>query len=206
MQCRWFKLCAVTSQASSQIYIPGFVNQKRWKPCSNLALVEDALFFPQSPPSKSFATIQRWGSLRYFKWLFSPPSLASFYHWHTLLPFFLFETVQLLLQNPGSSAQGDLSLNEALAQAGITRKCSPEVGGKMCLLSRMLNILYHEKKERIVLISNYTETLDIFQEMCNHSKYPFLRLDGATSVKKRQQLVDKFNDLKSHQFAFLLSR
>ena len=70
----------------------------------------------------------------------------------------------------------------------------------------MLNILYHEKKERIVLISNYTETLDIFQEMCNHSKYPFLRLDGATSVKKRQQLVDKFNDLKSHQFAFLLSR
>ena len=76
----------------------------------------------------------------------------------------------------------------------------------MCLLSKMLQILYTEKKERIVLISNYTETLDIFQEICMHSKYPFLRLDGATSVKKRQQLVDQFNDPKSNQFAFLLSR
>ena len=27
----------------------------------------------------------------------------------------------------------------------------------------MLAILYHEKKERVVLISNYTQTLDIFQ-------------------------------------------
>jgi hypothetical protein len=31
------------------------------------------------------------------------------------------------------------------------------------VLERMLAILYHEKKERIVLISNYTQTLDIFQ-------------------------------------------
>jgi hypothetical protein len=29
--------------------------------------------------------------------------------------------------------------------------------GKMLVLEKMLQILYHEKKERIVLISNYTQ-------------------------------------------------
>ena len=113
---------------------------------------------------------------------------------------------QLLIQNTAGGAPDNSELSELLAQAGVTRKCTPELGGKMCLLSKMLHILYTEKKERIVLISNYTETLDIFQDICRHSKYPFLRLDGSTSVKKRQQLVDQFNDPKSHQFAFLLSR
>ena len=31
------------------------------------------------------------------------------------------------------------------------------IAGKMAVLERMLHILYHEKKERIVLISNYTQ-------------------------------------------------
>ncbi len=48
-------------------------------------------------------------------------------------------------------------------RAGVSKKSDPELGGKMRVLSRMMHILYNEKKERIVLISNYTETLDIFQ-------------------------------------------
>ncbi len=114
---------------------------------------------------------------------------------------------QLLIQRSGASGEalGD-EIVQALAHAGVTKKSGPELGGKMCVLSKMLHILYTEKKERIVLISNYTETLDIFQDICRISKYPFLRLDGGTSVKKRQLLVDQFNDPKSHQFAFLLSR
>ncbi len=113
---------------------------------------------------------------------------------------------QLLIQNTGGNASETGEISDLLAHAGVSRKCPPELGGKMCVLSKMLHILYTEKKERIVLISNYTETLDIFQEVCRNFKYPFLRLDGSTSVKKRQQLVDQFNDPKSHQFAFLLSR
>ena len=71
--------------------------------------------------------------------------------------------------------------------------------GKMAVLERMLHILYHEKKERIVLISNYTQTLDVFQNMCRACGYPFVRLDGTTAVKKRQKIVDVFNDPSSHQ-------
>jgi hypothetical protein len=32
------------------------------------------------------------------------------------------------------------------------------------------------------------------QVMCRANNYPFVRLDGSTSVKKRQTLVDHFND------------
>ncbi|EKX48582.1 hypothetical protein GUITHDRAFT_68686, partial [Guillardia theta CCMP2712] len=80
-----------------------------------------------------------------------------------------------------------------------------QFSGKLAVLERMLHILYHEKKERIVLISNYTQTLDLFQNICRTCNYPFVRLDGTTSVKKRQKLVDVFNDPTQHQFAFLLS-
>ena len=114
--------------------------------------------------------------------------------------------LQLLIPSPGAAGEQDDGIIQALAQAGVTKKSGPELGGKMCVLSKMLQILYTEKNERIVLISNYTETLDIFQDICRISKYPFLWLDGGTSVKKRQQLVDQFNDPKSHQFVFLLSR
>ena len=36
-------------------------------------------------------------------------------------------------------------------------------------------------------------------------QYPFLRLDGSTSISKRQKLVKKFNDPLDNQFVFLLS-
>ena len=36
-------------------------------------------------------------------------------------------------------------------------------------------------------------------------QYPVLRLDGSTSISKRQKLVKKFNDPQDNQFVFLLS-
>jgi hypothetical protein len=40
---------------------------------------------------------------------------------------------------------------------------------------------------------------------CDAQKYPFLKLDGSTSIKKRQKLVKMFNDPTDRQFVFLLS-
>ena len=36
-------------------------------------------------------------------------------------------------------------------------------------------------------------------------QYPVLRLDGSTSISKRQKLVKQFNDQAQQQFVFLLS-
>lgn len=58
---------------------------------------------------------------------------------------------------------------------------------------------------RIVVVSNYTQTLDLILTHCVDKKYPVVRLDGSVSIKKRQEMVSKFNDLRNDAFAFLLS-
>ncbi|XP_047329182.1 protein CHROMATIN REMODELING 25 isoform X2 [Impatiens glandulifera] len=80
-----------------------------------------------------------------------------------------------------------------------------ELSGKMHVLSRLLAHLRRRTDDRIVLVSNYTQTLDLFAQLCRERRYPFLRLDGTTSISKRQKLVNQFNDQSKDEFAFLLS-
>ncbi|KAH7119020.1 helicase swr1 [Dendryphion nanum] len=77
--------------------------------------------------------------------------------------------------------------------------------GKMHVLDRMLARIRAETNDKIVLISNYTQTLDIFGNLCRTRGYGCLRLDGTMNVSKRQKLVDKFNDPEGPEFVFLLS-
>ncbi|CCG81829.1 SNF2 family N-terminal domain protein [Taphrina deformans PYCC 5710] len=77
--------------------------------------------------------------------------------------------------------------------------------GKMAVLDRMLRRIRAETDDKIVLISNYTQTLDIFEKMCRSRRYGCFRLDGTMNVNKRQKLVDKFNDPAAPEFVFLLS-
>ncbi len=79
------------------------------------------------------------------------------------------------------------------------------LSGKMGVTARMLQMLYSATSDRIVIVSNYTQTLDLFATLCRERGYPFLRLDGSTSINKRQKLVQQFNDPAQKQFVFLLS-
>lgn len=58
---------------------------------------------------------------------------------------------------------------------------------------------------RVVLVSNYTQTLDLLQDLCVRMGYTFCRLDGHTPTSQRQRLVDTFNSPYSQNFVFLLS-
>lgn len=58
---------------------------------------------------------------------------------------------------------------------------------------------------RIVIVSNYTQTLDLIAQLCRERQYPFVRLDGSTSIGKREKLVKTFNNPLEKQFVFLLS-
>ncbi|DBA95427.1 TPA: DNA-dependent ATPase protein rad54 [Trebouxia sp. C0006] len=79
------------------------------------------------------------------------------------------------------------------------------LSGKFALMARMLAVLRTETNDRIVIVSNYTQTLDLFSNLCRERQYPFVRLDGSTSINKRQKLVKNFNDPQQNQFVFLLS-
>ncbi|KAF5347884.1 hypothetical protein D9757_013422 [Collybiopsis confluens] len=78
-------------------------------------------------------------------------------------------------------------------------------GGKFLVLERFLHQLRTQTNDKIVLISNYTQTLDLFEKLCRNKKYGFFRLDGALSITKRQKLVDQFNNPEGKEFIFLLS-
>ncbi len=39
----------------------------------------------------------------------------------------------------------------------------------------------------------FSKTLDILANLCKQRGYDFFQLDGQTTVKKRQKLVDLFN-------------
>nr|XP_018681955.1 PREDICTED: DNA repair and recombination protein RAD54 isoform X2 [Musa acuminata subsp. malaccensis] len=80
-----------------------------------------------------------------------------------------------------------------------------ELSGKMHVLARLLGQLRKNTDDRVVLVSNYTQTLDLFAQLCRERRYPFLRLDGTTSIGKRQKLVNRFNDPSKDEFLFLLS-
>ncbi|CAA6658879.1 unnamed protein product [Spirodela intermedia] len=80
-----------------------------------------------------------------------------------------------------------------------------ELSGKMQVLARLLANLRQKTDDRIVLVSNYTQTLDLFAQLCRERRYPYLRLDGTTSIGKRQKLVNHFNDPSRDEFVFLLS-
>jgi DNA repair and recombination RAD54-like protein len=79
------------------------------------------------------------------------------------------------------------------------------MSGKFAVLARMLALLREQTKDRVVIVSNYTQTLDLFTNLCRERGYPVLRLDGSTSISKRQKLVKRFNDPMDDQYVFLLS-
>ena len=88
---------------------------------------------------------------------------------------------------------------------GRDRDVKPWYSGKMMIIDRMLARIRQDTNDKIVLISNYTQTLDFFEKLCRARGYGNLRLDGTMNVNKRQKLVDKFNDPEGDEFIFLLS-
>ena len=76
----------------------------------------------------------------------------------------------------------------------------------MLALERLLASLYRNSDEKIVLVSNFTSTLDMLEAHCTKLRYNSLRLDGKTAQKNRQDLVDSFNrGTQQQSFVFLLS-
>ncbi|PFH35946.1 SNF2 family N-terminal domain-containing protein [Besnoitia besnoiti] len=57
---------------------------------------------------------------------------------------------------------------------------------------------------QVVIVSNFTSTLDSIEIAMLAKGYTFLRLDGSTLVKERTGIVQSFNESKEY-FAFLLS-
>jgi DNA repair and recombination protein RAD54B len=65
--------------------------------------------------------------------------------------------------------------------------------GKLTVLENILSSVAYARNEKIVVVSSWTTTLNLIQDLCIRHRYDFLRLDGSTPQKQRQELVDRFN-------------
>jgi DNA repair and recombination RAD54-like protein len=87
----------------------------------------------------------------------------------------------------------------------IATEFQEKFSGKLNALSALLQSIRRSTRDRVVLVSHSTKALTMFENLLGRLKMSFLRLDGSTDVRKRQSLVNRFNDPTSEAFVFLLS-
>ncbi|KAJ3164242.1 helicase [Geranomyces variabilis] len=74
--------------------------------------------------------------------------------------------------------------------------------GKLLVLASLLKTI--KETTQVVIVSNWTQSLDMISSLCRERQYEMLRLDGKTPVQKRSGIVDQFNASRKH-FVLLLS-
>jgi DNA repair and recombination protein RAD54B len=81
-----------------------------------------------------------------------------------------------------------------------------DLSGKTAFLAAFLRHVYAATDEKVVIVSLYTQTLDVLETLLRSLNLSFLRLDGKTQPSKRHTLVGQFNkESREQSFAFLLS-
>ncbi|KAG0008920.1 helicase [Entomortierella chlamydospora] len=95
-------------------------------------------------------------------------------------------------------------VNSLLQSSGCDMK-DPSISGKLSFVDALLKSIKHDTTERVVLVSNFTQALDLLEDICVRRNYGYFRLDGSTPTHKRQEFVDKFNAVSCQKYVFLLS-
>lgn len=112
----------------------------------------------------------------------------------------------LLLKQDETARNSNIAQLLDVIPPELLRRSLIKSSSKFRVLDQLLRYLSTKTKEKIVLVSNYTATLDLFGQHLASLGLPFLRLDGSTPSGRRQDLVDTFNKTSaSKNFAFLLS-
>ncbi|XP_032677670.1 DNA repair and recombination protein RAD54B-like isoform X1 [Odontomachus brunneus] len=75
--------------------------------------------------------------------------------------------------------------------------------GKITVVQTLMRNL-KKTDEKLVLVSYYTQTLDLLETVCSMEGLKYLRLDGSTSSTTRSTVIEKFNT-RTDDSIFLLS-
>lgn len=111
-----------------------------------------------------------------------------------------------LLASDNSSSDPESLLSQVMASLPPNKLKITAASGKLRVLDSLLHTIRSTTKEKVVIMSNYTSTLDVLASLLTTLDYRFARLDGSTPSSKRQDLVDNFNSSPPERmFCFLLS-
>lgn len=119
----------------------------------------------------------------------------------------LIQSNDLFEEDPGH----DASYQESLIQE-LSHMYGGYEGGNVAVhhsakLTLVRRVLEHTLGlgERIVLVSYFTQTLDLLASLCEEMGLRYCRLDGSTPATQRSAIVDEFNASYSQNVVFLLS-
>ena len=70
----------------------------------------------------------------------------------------------------------------------------PKFSGKMYLVMKLLKSVKELTDDKVVIVSNYTQTIDMISRTLTKFKFSNFKLDGRIATSKRQKMVDTFND------------
>lgn len=108
--------------------------------------------------------------------------------------------------NSPTLIQSDPFYNSTLKDSNLSAKYGRALNsGKLKVLMALIERIKNgTDNEKVVVVSNYTQTLDIIENIMRSANMNFCRLDGTTQSKQRDAIVNSFNNNQSI-FAFLLS-
>lgn len=127
--------------------------------------------------------------------------------------FNLITTFRKLCNSPSLLKDDDFFLevsgrkSNSLDDVNFRQQLSKKVkSGKLIVLIKLLGVIHSNGDEKVVVVSNFTATLNIIEALFKSLNLEFLRLDGSTPSNERSKIVDKFNKSDSSKvFALLLS-
>ena len=124
----------------------------------------------------------------------------------------LITVLKKVCNSPSLLNPKDLSVSVSPMMASLVSRIPPHLlntsagATKIRALDQLLHTLRTTTSEKVVLVSNYTSTLDLLSTLLVSLDCPLVRLDGSTPSSKRQEIVDTFNTTPASKcFAFLLS-
>lgn len=113
---------------------------------------------------------------------------------------------EIIADKINEKAEGFENAGNYLPSNWDSRDMCPELGGKIMLLDFMLASIKGNTDDKIVIVSNYTQTLSYIEKLCRKRGYQNVRLDGSMGIKKRGKIVEEFNKSDSSSaFIFMLS-
>lgn len=124
----------------------------------------------------------------------------------------LCNTPELLLKDLGDKEGIEQTVTQSLIENTVdlfprrTVTNDASLSGKLLCLFKMLKLIRETTSDKVVIVSNFTKTLDILEAICRKSRHSFVRMDGTTRQTDRMRIINDFNrGSQKESFVFLLS-
>jgi len=83
---------------------------------------------------------------------------------------------------------------------------NPKFSGKMNLVIKLMTSIKELTDDKVVIVSNYTQTIDMISRTLTRFKFSNFKLDGRIPTSKRQKMIDTFNDTPTYMVMLLSSK